>query len=198
MTDRQLILGIDLGGTDCKFGLIDAQGRVVERTKYPTEADGGPDHVIGLIASHTRELLGDRKITAIGMGVPGPMSSSEGIVYEAPNLPGWENVPVRDKLQKLLGVPVFLNNDANAAAYGEFWVGAGREVDNMILFTLGTGIGGGIILNGKLYTGPDDTAGELGHMVIKYDGPRCGCLRRACLHSPGWRGRRPLLRPGRR
>ena len=183
MADQQLILGIDLGGTDCKFGLVTAQGRVLEKAKFPTESERGPNGVIELIAQHTEEVLAGRKIMAIGMGVPGPMNSREGIVYEAPNLPGWENVPVRDKLQRLVGVPVNLANDANAAAFGEFWVGAGREVDNMILFTLGTGIGGGIVLNNQLYTGPDDTAGELGHLIIDFNGPLCGCGNHGCLEA---------------
>lgn len=182
-SDNQLFLGIDLGGTDCKFGLIDAQGAVVDKCKHPTHAERGPDGVIDLIAQHAREMIGSRSVAAIGMGVPGPMSSREGVVYEAPNLPGWNNVPVRDMLQQRIDIPAFLNNDANAAAYGEFWVGAGKDVQTMILFTLGTGVGGGIILDGELYGGPDDTAGELGHMVINFDGPQCGCGNRGCVEA---------------
>jgi glucokinase len=128
-------------------------------------------------------VIGASKVIGIGMGVPGPMSSREGVIYEAPNLPGWVNVPVRKLLEERLELPLALNNDANAAAYGEFWAGAGRDVGTMILFTLGTGVGGGIILNGELYSGPDDTAGELGHMVVDVNGPICNCGNQGCLEA---------------
>jgi glucokinase len=183
MTQDKLILGIDLGGTDCKCGIIDSQGGIVRKASYPTEIARGPDGVLKLIADHAREIIGSDKVDRVGMGVPGPMSSREGIVYEAPNLRGWINIEVRRILEEHLGLPVVLNNDANAAAYGEFWAGAGRGVQNMIMFTLGTGVGGGIILNGKLYGGPDDTAGELGHMVVNFYGPECGCGNKGCLEA---------------
>lgn len=182
MSGEKLVLGIDLGGTDCKFGLIDDKGQILRKIKHPTEVNRGPDGVLNLIGKHALELVGSDRVDSIGMGVPGPMSSVEGIVYETPNLK-WTNVPVRDILQKITGLPVALNNDANAAAYGEFWVGAGRDVQTMILFTLGTGVGGGIILNGELYCGPDDTAGELGHMIIDMGGPECGCGNHGCLEA---------------
>lgn len=179
----ELVLGIDLGGTNTKFGIITPDGAIVEKREWPTQADLGPDGVLRHIAACARELMGGHTIARIGMGVPGPMSSREGIVYEAPNLPGWVNTPVAAVLTAELGIPVALNNDANAAAWGEFWMGAGKEVDTMILFTLGTGVGGGIIINDELYTGPDDTAGELGHMVINFDGPVCGCGNRGCVEA---------------
>lgn len=183
--DAKLVLGIDLGGTDCKYALVNESGQIVKRARHPTRSELGPEGVIANIAAHASELIRGENVAAIGMGVPGPMSSTEGVVFEAPNLPGWINTPVRDMLQSRLEtrLPVFLNNDANAAAYGEFWAGAGRDasIQNMILFTLGTGIGGGIILNGELYTGPDDTAAELGHMCINFDGPKCNCGAYGCL-----------------
>lgn len=179
----KLVLGIDLGGTDCKYGIVDSQGNVVRKAKFPTEVERGPEGVIELMARHAREVIGSDDVKSVGLGVPGPMSSREGIVYETPNL-GWNNVPAKRILEGHLGLPVAMNNDANAAAYGEFWAGAGRSVNTMILFTLGTGVGGGIILDGKLYVGPDDTAGELGHIVINYqDGPICGCGNRGCLEA---------------
>ena len=181
--DSTLVLGIDLGGTDCKYGMVDGNGKIIRKVKHPTETRRGAEGVLELVALHSRELMGSDKVSAVGMGVPGPMSSRDGIVYEAPNLGGWVDVPVRDILEKYLGMPVVLNNDANAAAYGEFWIGAGRDVDNMILYTLGTGIGGGIVLNGELYSGPDDTAAELGHEVINFEGPLCGCGVKGCLEA---------------
>lgn len=183
--DGKLVLGIDLGGTDCKFALVNEAGQIVKRAKHPTRAELGPEGVISGIAAHANDLMRGQNVVALGMGVPGPMSSLEGIVWEAPNLPGWINTPVRDILQGHLEnrIPVVLNNDANAAAYGEFWAGAGRDlsIQNMILFTLGTGVGGGIIINNELYTGHDDTAGELGHMIINSQGPQCNCGGYGCL-----------------
>lgn len=180
---NSLILGIDLGGTDTKFGIVDAAGKVLRRAKFPTDNSAGPARALEIIAAHAREVIAGDPVAAVGMGVPGPMSSRLGIVFEAPNLPGWIETPVRDILEGHLGLPVTLNNDANAAAFGEYWTGAGRGAETMILFTLGTGIGGGIVLGGTLYTGPDDTAGELGHMCIDPDGPLCGCGRRGCLEA---------------
>ena len=179
----RLFLGIDLGGTDCKFGLVDEAGRVVRQAKHPTRAELGPEGVLDNIAVHARELMAGEAVAAVGMGVPGPMSSKLGVVHETPNMPVWINIPVRDRLTKALGLPMVLHNDANAAAYGEFWAGAGREAENMILFTLGTGVGGGIVLGGELFTGPDDTAAELGHMCIQPDGPVCGCGSRGCVEA---------------
>ena len=180
-----LVLGIDLGGTDCKFGVVDTQGRVIHSSKNSTRSELGPEGVIDDIANHARNLLAVHKVKAIGVGVPGPMSSRLGIVFETPNLPGWVNVPARKMLEDRLQLPVTLNNDANSAAYGEYWAGAaaGVDIECMILFTLGTGVGGGIIMNGKLYVGPDDTAGELGHMCINFDGPKCGCGSNGCLEA---------------
>lgn len=178
-----LMLGIDLGGTDIKFGIVDESGRLLHKAKYPTHAHLGFEGVIRRVADFAREVIGNHDVAGIGMGVPGPMSSALGVVYEAPNLPGWENVPVRDRLQELTGLPVVLHNDANAAAYGEFWAGAGRGCTNMVLFSLGTGVGGGLIINGDLYTGPDDTAGELGHIPIDYNGRPCNCGSRGCVEA---------------
>lgn len=180
-----LVLGIDLGGTDCKFGIVDAQGRVIHSSKNPTRSELGPEGVIDGMANHARNLLAGHKVKSIGVGVPGPMSSRLGIVFETPNLPGWVNVPAQKMLEDRLQLPVTLNNDANSAAYGEYWAGAAAGVDMecFVLFTLGTGVGGGIIFDGKLYVGPDDTAGELGHMCINFNGPKCGCGSNGCLEA---------------
>jgi glucokinase len=188
----QTMLGIDLGGTDCKIGVVDRTGRVLVQGKFPTRAELGPQGVLENIANEVRKFLqSDASFSrpgGIGMGVPGPMSSRHGIVYEAPNLPGWKNVPVASVISSHLDQPVVLCNDANAAAWGEFWGGTGQRdvgVSSMVFYTLGTGVGGGIILNGALLEGPDDTAGELGHMVIdtRPDAPQCGCGNRGCLEA---------------
>ena len=179
----QRFLGIDLGGTDTKYGIVDGAGRVLRRGRWPTEAERGPEGVLVRVAAHAREMIGSDRVIAVGMGVPGPMSSRVGMVYEAPNLPGWVNVPVQKILEEALGLPVRLNNDANAAAWGEFRAGAGRGASTMILYTLGTGVGGGIIIDGELLCGPDDTAGELGHIVVNPEGPRCGCGNRGCVEA---------------
>lgn len=178
-------LGIDLGGTDTKLGILDEQGRIIRSAKSPTHSEKGPEGVLTDIAASAKDLVvsSGHAVKAAGMGCPGPLSSKLGLVFETPNLPGWINVPAQNILEEKLQLPVALNNDANAAAYGEWWVGAGREVDTMILFTLGTGVGGGIVLNGDLYDGPDDTAGELGHMIINFDGPQCGCGNHGCIEA---------------
>ena len=183
MGGGHLALGIDLGGTDTKYGIVDAEGRVVRKGKWPTERELGPEGVLTLVAEHAREMIGGDDVAAVGMGVPGPMSSRLGVVFKAPNLPGWIDIPVQRILEEHLGRPVALNNDANAAAWGEYWAGAGRGSETMILFTLGTGIGGGIVINGELYVGPDDTAAEFGHVVINFDGPLCGCGVRGCVEA---------------
>jgi glucokinase len=186
------MLGIDLGGTDCKIGLVDRTGRILAKGKFPTRSEMGPDGVLKNIAEEAKRFLEEEGAFArpggVGMGVPGPMSSRHGIVYEAPNLPGWRNVAVASVVSQHLGWPVVLCNDANAAAWGEFWGASSHRdvgVSSMIFYTLGTGVGGGIILNGQLLEGPDDTAGELGHMVIdiRPNAPQCGCGNRGCLEA---------------
>ncbi|HRK35000.1 MAG TPA: ROK family protein, partial [Candidatus Hydrogenedentes bacterium] len=116
-------------------------------------------------------------------GAPGPMNWQTGVVFSPPNLPGWENVPLANLMQKRLNVRTYVDNDANVACWGEFWSGAGREVDSLVCLTLGTGVGGGIVLHGKLLRGPDGTAGEIGHMCVSRDGRQCNCGSRGCLEQ---------------
>ncbi|MGB2967575.1 MAG: ROK family protein, partial [Phycisphaerae bacterium] len=186
MTKRYV--GVDLGGTNLKLGLVSADGKIVHRSSAATEAERGPDHVLARIAHAVRRLaegahLPLTDIAAVGVGAPGPLDSKAGIVVFAPNMAGWRDVPVRDRLQGDLGRPVVLENDANVAAYGEFRCGAARNVSNLALLTLGTGIGGGIVLDGRLFRGSTDTGAELGHMVIQYGGRPCGCGNRGCLEA---------------
>jgi len=181
-------VGVDLGGTNLKLGLVSAEGEPLLRHSAATEADRGPDHVLARIADAVRALcdaasIGLADVSAVGLGAPGPVDWKAGVVVFAPNLSGWRDIPARDRLHQNLDRPVVLENDANAAAYGEFRCGAGRDVRNLVLLTLGTGIGGGIVLDGRLFRGPTDTGAELGHMVIRHGGRRCGCGNRGCLEA---------------
>ncbi|MBI5863123.1 MAG: ROK family protein [Planctomycetes bacterium] len=184
MADAALI-GIDLGGTNIKAGLLAASGRLLERWSVPTEADRGYRHVVGrltdLVATIQRAAGRGTQPTGIGIGVPGPLSHRRGIIFGAPNLPGWVNVPLRDDLSKATGLPVSLENDANAAAFGEFVAGAGRGCTCMVLLTLGTGIGGGVVIDNLLVRGVFDSAGEVGHMIAVLDGRPCPCGQKGCL-----------------
>jgi glucokinase len=170
------------------LGLVSAEGELLLRHSAATEADRGPDHVLARIADAVRALcdaapIGIADVSAVGLGAPGPVDWKAGVVVFAPNLSGWRDVPARDRLHQNLDRPVVLENDANAAAYGEFRCGAGRDVRNLVLLTLGTGIGGGIVLDGCLFRGTTDTGAELGHMVIRHGGRKCGCGNRGCLEA---------------
>ena len=184
----KLYIGIDLGGTNLKLGLVSPAGDLVAKYSWPTEARGGPDHVLGRMAQAARHLVreanvGLSDVAAVGVGSPGQLDTKAGVVIFAPNLPGWRNVAVRDRLGEALGRTVVLENDANVAAYGEFRCGAGREVRDMVMLTLGTGVGGGIILGGRLLRGTTDTGAELGHIIIVCGGRPCGCGSRGCLEA---------------
>lgn len=179
-------IGIDLGGTNIKGGTCDDQGRLLVQHSIATEADGGFEHVLSRMALLVDELVdrtqGFRQdIAVVGVGAPGPMSHAEGIIHGAPNLPGFVNVPLRDRFAEITGLPVSLENDANAAAYGEFVAGAGKDVHNMVMLTLGTGIGGGIVMGGRLLRGFFDNAGEIGHTIIVPNGRPCPCGQNGCL-----------------
>ena len=184
---KSYAVGIDLGGTNIKGGLIRPDGTVVAKKSIKTEAQGGAEHVIRRIAALADELVaevGMKKTDSAGIcvGSPGPLDSGIGLIYEAPNL-GWRDVRLSDMLAPLAGMPVFVENDANVAAFGEAWAGAARDSKCAILLTLGTGIGGGIVINGELWRGVSDTGAELGHMTINFEGPLCGCGARGCIEA---------------
>lgn len=185
---RQLFVGVDLGGTNIKAGLLDDQANLLARLSIATEAEHGPDHVIARIVQAIDQVLAQaglprQDVAGVGIGAPGAMSHKKGLIIAPPNLPGWHNVPLRDRVAALSGLPTVLENDANAAAWGEFWAGAGRGTDNMVMFTLGTGVGGGIIIDGQILRGAFDNAAELGHMIVKPGGRPCGCGQRGCLEA---------------
>lgn len=184
--DDALTIGIDIGGTYVKAGICRRDGTLLLRRSIDTEGERGYAHVFSRLV----RLIGDLRaaagedggrIRAVGVGAPGPMSHAEGVIYSAPNLPGWENVPLRGQLAQAAGLPVSLENDANAAAYGEFAAGAGRDARSLVMITLGTGIGGGIVLDGALWRGHFDNAGEIGHTLAIPDGRACPCGQRGCL-----------------
>lgn len=180
-------LGVDLGGTKILTAVADEQGKILARKKLPTEANRGNDRVIENIIETIRSVLAEvglkkENIVRMGVGSPGPLNTKEGIIYLAPNL-GWENVPISRILEDRTGISVILENDANAAALGEKWFGAGQGIDNLIYITVSTGIGGGIIIDRKIYHGVNDGAGEVGHMVIDPDGPLCGCGNHGCFEA---------------
>ena len=180
------VLAIDLGGTKIIAALISNKGQVLAREYHLTLADEGPRSVIKRILSAIDHLLGLRNIDpsqldSISIAAAGAINPEKGLVTSSPNLPGWNNVPLRDTIRRKYKVNTFLINDANAAALGEHHFGAGKGVNNLVLLALGTGIGGGIIINGKLYSGSHGSAGEIGHMTIDINGPRCNCGNIGCL-----------------
>ena len=179
-------IGIDLGGTNIKGGIIDARRRLLVSDSVATEADRGVEHVFKRMVALAERLMKRRRLrrsdmVGIGVGAPGPMSHAKGLIYFAPNLPGWQNVPLRDMFHDATGVPVTLENDANSAAFGEFVAGAGRKVRSLIMLTLGTGLGGGVVLDDRLRRGEFDNAGEIGHTIVVPNGRPCPCGQRGCL-----------------
>jgi len=186
----QWVIGIDLGGTNCVVGAVADDGsRVIGDHSQPTLPARGVDAVIGdLIAMAKTTIVTVRRedpsaeILGLGAGAPGPLNIHKGIVILTPNL-GWTNVPLRARLGDALQLPAALENDANCAVQAECWVGAAQEGQCVIGLTLGTGIGGGIVIDGKLSHGASDAAGEFGHMVIDFNGPICGCGNRGCLEA---------------
>jgi glucokinase len=182
------VLAIDIGGTKLAAGIVDADGKMLERGEVPTLAHEGLEPVLGRIVGLGRDLLARAAaqkvpVQRIGIGCAGPVDLEAGKVLNPPNLPGWSEVSLVRHIESALGLPAVLENDANAAALGEFRYGAGRGARSLVYFTVSTGIGGGIILDGKVWHGLKDAAGEVGHMTVCPDGPVCGCGNRGCLEA---------------
>jgi len=182
------VLGIDIGGTKLAAGVVDADGRMLARGEIPTLAQEGLEPVLERIVGLGRDLLrrpevAEAQVRRIGVGCAGPVDLRAGLVFNPPNLPGWTRVPLTERIQRALGLPVVLENDANAAALGEFRYGAGKGARSLVYLTVSTGIGGGIILDGKVWHGLKDAAGEVGHMTVCPEGPVCGCGSRGCLEA---------------
>lgn len=179
--EGNLAIGVDLGGTNIKGGVVNLQGQVLRRMSLETLSQEGPGRVLDQIAHLVQELKGREKIRGVGMGCPGLVEPTLGIVRDPPNLKGWKEVNVKGNLEDRLRLKVEVANDVNAAALGELHFGAGRGMNDFICITLGTGVGGGLILDGKLFTGRRGAAGEIGHMPVDIFGPRCRCGNSGCL-----------------
>lgn len=180
-----MVIGVDLGGTKIAAVLTDKKGRVITDVHIPTEAAKGKTAVINNLKKAIYTLIRGQRvnISCIGIGVPGPILYEEGLVIEPPNLPGWKKVNLRTILQKEFGVPVRVDNDANCAALAEARFGAGVKAKDFIYLTVSTGIGGGIIIDRKLYRGAIGAAGEFGHMIIDPAGYTCGCGNVGCFEA---------------
>lgn len=185
----EVVIGVDLGGTNVKTAIVSRDRELIAKDSRPTNAEGGPQAVMDVMEQSIRDLLkqqgiGFDTVLAAGFGAPGPMNWQTGVVYSPPNLPGWENVPLAKLMQERLdGTPCFVDNDANVACYGEYWMGAAQGTESMVVLTLGTGVGGGVVVFGQLLRGIDGTAAELGHLKVQRDGRLCGCGSRGCLES---------------
>ncbi|WP_054954759.1 ROK family glucokinase [Paenibacillus dakarensis] len=186
---ENIYVGVDLGGTAIKVGICNQEGQLLQKYEGPTETSKGVDTVIDNIEKYVRYIVEQSpyswdQLAGVGAGVAGFTNIREGIIILAPNV-GFKDVPIRAMLEERLGKPVKIDNDANVAALGEAWSGAGRGVDNCVCYTLGTGVGGGIIVNGKIYQGFGGMAGELGHTTVVPDleAIQCGCGKMGCLET---------------
>lgn len=183
-------MGVDIGGTNLVVGAVVTDGsRIVGLRTEPTGAAHGADSVIDRIVTMTKAAIEDTRladrdavIEGVGIGSPGPLNRTTGVVILTPNL-GWHDMPVRDRIGTALGLPAWLDNDANCAMAGEWWVGAAQGARHAVTLTLGTGIGGGIVVDGKLLHGASDVAAEIGHITIETNGRRCGCGNDGCLEA---------------
>ena len=180
------VVGIDLGGTNIVVGTVAEDGsELLGLVSEPTMSQQGADAVLGRIVKLARASMAEargKEIAGVGIGSPGPLNTKTGIVLLTPNL-GWTNFPLRDVIAERTRLPVRIDNDANCATLGEWWLGAARGANNVIGMTIGTGIGGGIILGGRLYHGSSDVAGEIGHATIDITGRRCKCGNYGCLEA---------------
>jgi glucokinase len=184
---KNLAIGVDLGGTNLRIAAVDDQGALVEKVTLGTKVSLGRDHVIGEMSDAILRMLDKYKnsstLMGIGIGVPGIIDNQTGLVRESPNLPDWVDYPARAAIEQKIKTVVILENDANVAAMGEKWLGAAKEYSDMAMLTLGTGVGGGIVMGGKIWTGANGMAGELGHTTVEPDGHLCGCGNRGCLEQ---------------
>jgi len=185
-----LFVGIDVGGTNIKLGIVDNQGESLGNGSFSTDPQGTPSAAFGLAREKLDGMLATlgynwEQVAALGLGTPGPMDLRQGVILTPSNLPGWHHTPVVKLLSEISGKPVTLANDAGAAAFGEYWVGVGRKHDSLVLLTLGTGVGGGIIIGGKSIDGFHSHGAELGHLLVDSspDGLMCGCGQRGHLEA---------------
>lgn len=178
-----MYVGVDLGGTNIKAGIVNDEGKIISSLSIPTEGQQGWEKVISNIKKVILKLMVEDGIRAIGVGVPGPVDFENGIIREMPAIPGVKNVNISKQLSDEFKIPVFVDNDANNFALGEIVFGVAKGKKNVIGITLGTGIGGGIVIDGKLYRGAKNYAGEIGHMVIVPNGVQCNCGKFGCWEA---------------
>jgi glucokinase len=199
-----LLLGIDIGGTKIALSLGDETGKIVRRFRRPTDSSGRPEDDIARMADDARQLLAEAgvardEVAAVGSSAPGPVDVERGLLIDPPNLPGWGTVSVVSLVGEALGGPVGLENDGDAAALAEWRFGAGRGFSNVVYLTMSTGIGGGLILNGRLHRGRHSSAGEIGHIPLGEQGELCGCGMRDCFEAyaggAGWTRRLRRVAP---
>lgn len=179
-------IAVDLGGTNLRIAAVQEDGTIVEKITLGTHITAGREHVISEMCSSIDQLRRkhrDRELKGIGIGVPGIIDMETGLLHESPNLPGWDNYPVQTAIEQRLGTMVILENDANSAAFGEYWMGAGRGRGDLCMLTLGTGVGGGLILNGRIWRGARGMAAEMGHVTVEPDGVSCPCGNIGCLEQ---------------
>jgi glucokinase len=182
---RDVIAAIDIGGTKIALGLAEADGRPLPFRRFPTRVEEGPRRILERAFGELERMAAEAgaRVAGVGVGCGGPLDRRRGLILSPPNLPGWDEFPVVRLAEERFGVPVLLDNDANAAALGEHAYGAGRGMEHLVYMTISTGIGGGLIVHGRLVHGVGDGAGEVGHMVVAPGGPPCGCGARGCLEA---------------
>ena len=182
------VVGIDIGGTKLATVVADSTGHIFSKVRKPTLAERGPEYALQLLFDMVRETINlagleQKSISAIGVSCGGPLDTKTGVVYSPPNLPGWDALPLKAQLESEFEIPVTIENDANASALAEYRFGGGRGYNAVLYMTMSTGIGGGIVIDGQIYHGANDSAGEVGHQILLPDGPRCGCGKRGCLEA---------------
>jgi glucokinase len=198
---KRLIIGIDLGGTNLKIALLDLRYRIKDKEVLNTQKFIKKENLISAILDSINKIIENNKLSranilGIGLGLPGPIDYERGVVHFFPNIPGWKEVNLKSILERRLRLPVFVDNDAKLMSLAEYKLGAAKGSSNAVCITLGTGVGGGIILNGNLYRGSSNASGEIGHMPINEKGPRCNCGGRACLET--YIGNNQILKEARR
>ncbi len=180
-------IGVDLGGTNLRIAAVDDSGTLLEKVTLGTGVSRGRARVIqdmcDAIHRLTKQYEKKSSLVGVGIGIPGIIDLQTGIMRESPNLPGWEGAFVKDEIEKCLQSRAIVDNDANVAALGEKWLGAGKQVDHLAILTLGTGVGGGLVFNGRIWAGMSGMAGEAGHTTVEPDGVKCGCGNRGCLEQ---------------
>ncbi|MFV1951182.1 MAG: ROK family protein [Nitrospinota bacterium] len=182
------VIGIDLGGTNIRAAAVTPGGEIFHRIKISSEVEKGKERVVrnllDMIEEIDRRAKGEgRRLISVGLGIPGTIFYDRGVIAQSPNFPDWIDFDLKSRLAKDISLPFFIDNDANAAAIGEGWLGAGKDEKSFCCLTLGTGIGGGLVFNGDIWHGEDGMGGEIGHLIVDPDGPACGCGGRGCLET---------------